>query len=103
MNEEDNIEAAMDKLAETLEPTRKSNTGSQPGEPAQKQVLIRATDYDHQRWKDAAAKRGVSIAEFVRQACNDESSRELDCTHPMQYRVSYPWSERCKRCGTRLR
>lgn len=103
MSNEDNIEAAMDRVAETLEPTRKPNTGSVPGEPAQKQVLIRATDFDHQRWKDAAARSGVSIAEFVRKACNDAAARELDCSHPIEFRVVYPWSERCKKCNIKLR
>lgn len=103
-NEEfDNIEAAMDKVAETLEPTRKPNTGSTPGEPAMKQVIVRATEHDQDRWKQAAEKQGVSMAEFVRRVCNEAASEELDCKHPIQYRKSYPWSERCTRCNTRLR
>lgn len=103
MSNEDNIEAAMDKLAETLEPTRRTNTGSTPGSPALKQVLVRATDEDHQRWKDAADKQHVSVAEFVRQACNAAASKELDCSHPPEYRVVYPWSEKCKKCNKSMR
>lgn len=103
MSNEDNIEAAMDKLAETLEPTRKTNTGSTPGEPALKQVLIRATELDHNRWKEVADRRGQSLSEFVRQVCNVEAERELDCQHPMEFRKNYPWAERCRKCGFRFR
>ena len=99
----DNIEAAMEKVAETLEPTRRSNTGSTPGEPAMKQVIVRATEHDQDRWKQAAEKQGVSMAEFVRRVCNEAASEELDCKHPIQYRKSYPWSERCTKCNTKLR
>jgi predicted DNA binding CopG/RHH family protein len=99
----DNIEAAMDKLAETLEPTRKPNTGSTPGDPAMKQVIIRATESDQERWKTAAEKQGLSLAEFVRRVCNDASARELDCPHPVHMRKVYPWSERCTACNKRLR
>ena len=102
-DEFDNIEAAMDKVAETLEPTRKTNTGSSPGEPAMKQVIVRATESDQDKWKRAAEKQGVSMAEFVRRVCNEAASDELDCKHPAQYRKSYPWSERCTKCNTRLR
>lgn len=103
MPEEDNIEAAMDKLAETLEPTRKTNTNSSPGSPTLKQVLVRATAEDSQRWADAAKKQGVSLAEFVRTVCNAAAALELDCPHPPQFRLVYPWSERCKKCNKKLR
>lgn len=103
-NEEiDNIEAAMDKLAETLEPTRKPSTGSTPGEPAMKQVIIRATEFDQDRWKTAAEKQGLSLAEFVRRVCNEATTLELDCAHPLQFRKTYPWSERCTKCNARIR
>lgn len=100
---DDNIEAAMDKVAETLEPTRKPNTGSAPGEPAMKQVIVRATEHDQERWKQAAERQGVSMAEFVRRVCNEAAAIEIDCPHPMQFRKSYPWSERCTKCNARLR
>lgn len=99
----DNIEAAMDKVAESLELTRKPNTGSSAGEPAMKQVIVRATESDQDRWKAAAEKQGVSMAEFVRRVCNEAASLELDCPHPIQFRKSYPWSERCTKCNARLR
>lgn len=103
MSNDDNIETAVDKMAETMDLTRKPNTGSTPGEPAQKQVLIRATEVDHNRWKEVADKRGQSLSEFVRHVCNAEVEKELDCTHPAQFRKSYPWSEKCLKCGFRIR
>lgn len=99
----DNIAAAMDKVAESMDLTRKPNTGSTPGEPAMKQVIVRATEHDQERWKQAAEKQGVSMAEFVRRVCNEAAAEELDCPHPIQFRKSYPWSERCTKCNTRLR
>ena len=38
----DNLEAAMNKVAGALKHTRKPNTGSTPGEPAQRQEIGRA-------------------------------------------------------------
>lgn len=102
-DEVDNIEAAMEKVAESLIPTRKPNTGSTPGDPAMKQVIVRTTESDQERWKHAAEKQGVSMAEFIRRVCNDAAALELDCHHPIQFRKSYPWSERCTKCNTKLR
>lgn len=99
----DNLEAAMDKVASTMKPTRKSNTGSVPGEPAQKQVLVRATEADHERWKKAAERQGKSMAEFVRDVCNEASKDALECSHPAAWRKKYPWSEFCVKCNTRLK
>lgn len=101
--EEDNIEAAMEKIAETLTPTRKSNIGSTPGEPAQRQVLIRATVRDHERWKQCAELRGVALSELIRELCNNLATEMLDCSHPMEFRRTYKWSDTCLRCNTRLR
>lgn len=67
------------------------------------QVLIRATPEAHQRWKDAAAKLGISMAEFVRNAADRAASDLLDCPHPAANRRWYPWSETCLRCGNQLR
>lgn len=99
----DNIEAAMDKLAENLDLTRKPNTGATPGDPAMKQVIIRATEFDSNRWKTAAENQGMSLAEFVRRVVNDATALELDCPHPHNMRKVYPWSESCTKCGARIR
>lgn len=100
---EDNIEAAMDRVAETVVPTRKSNTGAKKGETAQSQILIRATTEDHELIKRAAAYMGVSMSEFIRNTAVDKAREMIECQHPMSHRKSYPWSEMCLKCGQRLR
>lgn len=98
---EDNIEAAMDKVAETLEPTRQPRPENE--DAFSKQVLIRASQRDHERWKMAAATLGVSMAEFVRDCANSRATDLLDCSHPLNQRRYYPWAEFCLKCGMRLR
>lgn len=99
----DNIEAAMDKVAENLNTTRKSNIGSTPGEPAQRQVLIRASARDHDRWKQCAEMKGMALSELIRELCNNLAVEMLECSHPREFRRTYKWSDTCTRCNTRLR
>lgn len=107
MNEEvifnagDNVEAAMKKVAETMKPTRKANTGAEDGSTATKQVLIRTTDEDHARWKSAADKDGITLSEFLRKAANSAAADVLDCKHPAESLKWYPWGTRCTKCGAR--
>ena len=101
--EVDNIDAAMAHVAETLTPTRQHHTGAVDGETANKQVILRATEYDHERWKAAAAKEGISMSEFIRNCCNKAAGDILECQHPKEMRKNYPWSEKCLACGKRLR
>lgn len=100
--DDDNLEAAMDKVAEDLEPTRVPAGTSKAGDPASKQVLMRASEHDHKRWKAAADKLGVSMAEFMRNACNEKAGTLLDCPHPTNQVRYYPWAVTCLACGTRL-
>jgi predicted DNA binding CopG/RHH family protein len=100
---QDNLEAAMYQVAETTSKGRSSNTGTKKGEPASKQVLIRANEVDHERWKQAADAKGVSMSEFIRDCLNDRARELLDCAHPLNQRRWYPWSEMCLACGQRLR
>lgn len=97
------MEAAVEKVAETTSKARSSNIGSKAGEPASKQVLIRANEVDHERWKEAALKEGVSLSEFIRDCLNNRAKDILDCSHPLNQRRYYPWSEMCLACGQRLR
>jgi len=99
--QQDNVEAAMDKLAETLDPKISTKISDDDG-PADKQILIRSTQKDHERWKVAAEREGKSLSGFVRDIVNTSVTEILDCSHPMEYRESYPWSERCLKCDTRL-
>ena len=95
----DNLEAAMAKVAEDITPSRKKNTGSKAGDPAAKQVLLRASDADHARWKEAADRKGVSMAEFIRDAVNAATADVLDCPHPSSMKRFYPWATTCLQCG----
>lgn len=99
----DNIDAAMDAVASTMSMGRKKAGTGKIGEPTQKQVLIRATDRDHARWKQTADIKGISVAEMIRELCNRAASETLDCQHPMEFRKQYPWAEICLKCDTRLR
>lgn len=73
------------------------------GNPASRQVLLRATPQDHDRWKAAAEHLGISVAEFIRGCCNEKARDLLDCDHPLDHRRYYPWAEFCLKCGQRLR
>jgi predicted HicB family RNase H-like nuclease len=97
----DNVEAAMHDEASRLSLTVPPSTV--PGSPASRQVLLRATPEDHDRWKAAAEHLGVSMAEFIRGCCNEKARDLLDCGHPLNMRRYYPWAEFCLKCGQRLR
>jgi hypothetical protein len=97
---DDNFDAAAE--AETKKLGRKKSTGAAPGEGSN-QVLIRASAESHERWKEAAAKQGVSMAEFVRTAADAAASDALDCAHDAVNRRWYPFAETCLRCGMQLR
>lgn len=98
----DNVEAAMDHLAETMDLSVSRKVSEDEG-PADKQILIRSTQRDHERWKLAAEREGESLSAFVRRVVNGSVTDILDCSHPLEFRQSYPWSETCLKCGTRLR
>jgi hypothetical protein len=100
---EDNLEAAMNHEAEHMDPTIPPNTGSEPGNPATSQVLIRCTSQDRERWKTSAENRGLTLSDFIRQCLNAEAANILDCPHPINMRRYYPWAEFCLECGMRLR
>lgn len=99
----DNIDAAMDAVASSMSLSRKRSGTGKVGEPTQKQVLIRATEKDHARWRQTADIMGISVAEMIRELCNKAASETLDCQHPIELRKTYPWAEICTKCNTRLR
>lgn len=101
--DQDNIEVAMAKVAETIKPTRKANTGTEEGATATKQVLIRTTDEDHARWKQAADQEGTTLSDFLRKSANLLASDILDCKHPEGFIKWYPWATKCLKCGARLK
>jgi predicted HicB family RNase H-like nuclease len=99
---QDNVEAAMHDLAEGMDLTVSTRVSDDDG-PADKQILIRATEHDRERWKRAAQVAEVSLSALIRETMNRKVADILDCSHPMEFRVSYPWAEHCKKCGSRLR
>jgi hypothetical protein len=98
----DNVESAMKKVAETIKPTRKANTNPEDGGTATKQVLIRLSEEDHLRWKEASDKEQLTMSDFIRKAVNAASSDVLDCKHPRESVQWYPWGIKCRRCGSKL-
>jgi len=97
----DNVEAAMHDLAEGMDLTVSTKISDDDG-PADKQVLIRATEHDRERWKRAAEVAGVSLSALVRDVMNKQATDVLDCSHPPQYRKVYPWASFCTKCDMRL-
>ena len=100
---QDNLNSAVDHVAETMNLSRVSNIGSKPGAPASKQVLIRANEEDHARWKEAAEKSGITLSEFIREAVNASAKELLECSHPLEYRRWNLRAERCLKCGVKIR
>lgn len=100
---DDNLDSAVAHVAETISLVRQSNIGSKPGSPASKQVLIRATEEDHARWKLAAEKTGITLSEFIRDAVNGAALDLLECSHPLEYRRWNLRSEKCLKCGEKIR
>ena len=98
----DNIEAAMHDMAEGMDLTVSTRVSDDDG-PADKQILIRATENDRERWKRAAEVAEVSLSALIRDTMNTKVTDILDCSHPMQFRQSYPWAEFCTKCNVRLR
>jgi len=99
---DDNIAAAMDHVMENEELTINLDTGSEPGKPAAAQVLIRTTEEERELWKRAAEMEGCSLSEFGRRLLSEASRDLLFCSHPMEMRKIYPWSEFCLQCGQRI-
>lgn len=100
----DNIETVMSQLAENMT-ARDMQVSSEKDsdETADKQVIVRATKTEHERWKRAAEVEGTSLSQMVRDLMNKKATSILDCNHPREYRKTYPWSDTCTKCGTRLR
>ena len=98
--EEDNVESAMNKVVETMDLSISTNLGEDG--PSNKQIIVRTTDSDHERWKLASHKEGKSMSQFIRDTINEKVIDVLDCSHPIEMRRYYPWAEHCLRCNARL-
>ena len=96
-----NIRAAMDKVAESLTHTI-SPVAKEDDAPIDKSVLIRTTEAERERWKQAAAQDQVSLSAWIRNHLNAAATKVLDCEHPEDMLKKYPWSITCTKCGKRL-
>lgn len=101
-NNENNLHAAMERAMNggdmSVRPIAKDDDG-----PASKQVLIRTTDEDRDRWKQASALEGVTLSSWIRTTLNNAARSLLECDHPMNMTRFYPWATICTKCGKRLR
>jgi hypothetical protein len=68
-----------------------------------KQVLIRVSDSQRAKWQRAAEAEGSSVSDWLRQMADRRYQEIFECTHPLEMRRSYPWSEFCDKCGIRMR
>lgn len=68
-----------------------------------KQVLIRVSEAQRDRWQEAADADGLSVSEWLRQMADARWRDIFTCSHPLEFRQVYPWSEVCLDCGTKLR
>lgn len=101
-DDNNNLDAAMKKEFESMKPTSKRSTGAKDGEPAQAQVIVRTTNEERERWKEAASKAGLSMSEWIRSMCTKEAFEVLECQHRQEDLLIYPWSTTCLKCGHRL-
>lgn len=68
-----------------------------------KSVLIRVSEAQREQWQAAAEADGSSVSEWLRQMADNRWREIFTCTHPLDQRQSYPWSEFCLKCGARMR
>jgi hypothetical protein len=97
----DNVRAAVDKVVSSIEMTISPMVKDDDG-PADKQVLIRATGQDRDRWKRAAEESGNTLSAWIRGTLNSQAKTLLECEHPAEMTRFYPWATMCMKCGKRL-
>ncbi len=71
--------------------------------PRDKQVLIRVSEIQRDQWAKAAEADNLSVSEWLRSMADFRFREIFECTHPIERRRSYPWSEHCMDCGARIR
>ncbi len=74
-----------------------------PEEVRDKQVLIRVSESQREQWQQAADSDGTSVSELLSSMADSRYREIFTCTHPLESRQVYPWSEFCLLCGTRIR
>lgn len=96
-----NMMAAMKKVADTISPTI-APVAKEDDAPIDKSVLIRTTEAERERWKQASSEEQLSLSAWIRNCLNERATRALDCEHPPSMVKRYPWSVTCTKCNTRL-
>ncbi len=96
-----NIAAAMMKVAGTISPTI-APVAKEDDAPIDKSVLIRTTEAERERWKQASSAEQLSLSAWIRNCLNDRAKLALECQHPANMVKRYPWSVTCTKCNTRL-
>lgn len=89
------VDAAIDQALADDEPAA--------DEIMDKQVLIRVSESQRAKWQKAAEAEGCSVSDWLRQMADRRYQEIYECTHPLEMRRSYPWSEFCDKCGIRMR
>lgn len=104
MSEEQEMSNLVSAIAREAKGDKSVSTEVSPDDgPADKNILIRLTNKDRERWKQASEKMGVTMSQMIRDVVNEKVSDVIDCSHPTNLRRYYPWSEFCLKCRTRLR
>lgn len=102
MNDKESMRKAMDKVVEEMPNLSVSPMPKDDEGPIDKQVLIRVTEIDREKWKKAAEISGVNLSTWIRHILNEAATDLLECRHPINRRKYYPWAEFCLECGVRL-
>lgn len=99
------VQAAQHKKAveSVVEGVLASPVVEESDETRDRQVLIRVSESQRDRWQQCADADGLSVSEWLRQMADARFREVFTCQHPLDQRRSYPWSELCLECGTRLR
>lgn len=66
------------------------------------QILVRVSEEERDEWKRAAEASDVPMSELIRETVGAHVKTILYCTHPLEFRRTYPWSAFCDKCGERL-
>lgn len=98
-----NLKAAMDKVAESLSFGVNPIPNKEDEGPAGAQVLIRTTQEEKDRWKKAAESQGITLSQLFRETMNKKAIELLECQHPAEHRKWFPWAEFCLKCDTRIK
>ena len=97
----DEIEAS--KLDQAVDAVLQDEVEAIVEGPRDKQVLIRVSEIQRDQWAKAAETDSLSVSEWLRTMADHRYREIFECSHPIEHRRSYPWSEHCMLCGARIR